>query len=205
MSDDHIVKRMSELNGILENLLLLNFTIFPDPLEKEDKPIEEQITEFIGLLAETEKALDAFGKWIRTRQKAYEYIKTFFKFLRAAISEKGDLKSRMKLIVIPLLKDISHNIDVEKKLGSKLKEVFPKIRKVAEGHDTTLKRMSTYREIIGYDSRECISEVETLLKAMVDGRLKEADNLLETIKARYEKLRENSEKSFAKGEGITPK
>ncbi|MFX0097289.1 MAG: hypothetical protein ACFE7E_05970 [Candidatus Hodarchaeota archaeon] len=203
MSDGHIIEKISELNGILKDLLLMNFTMFPDPLEKEDKPVEEKITEFIGSLAETEKALDTFGKWIKTRQKAYEYIKTFFKFLRAAISEKGDIESRMRLIIIPLLKDISHNIDIEKKLGSELKEVFPKIRKVAEGHDTTLKRISTYHEIIGYDSRECISEVESFFKAIVNGRFKEASNLLEKIKARCEKLRENVEKSCGKGEEIT--
>jgi len=195
MSDGHIIKRISELNGILKDLLLLNFTMFPDPLKNEDKPVEEQITELIGSLAKTEKALDAFGKWIRTRQKAYEYIKTFFRFLHAAISEKGDIESRIKLMVIPLLKDISHNIDVEKKLGLELEDVFPTIKKVAEGHDTTLKRMSTYREIIGYDSRECISEVETFFKAMIDGQFKEADNLLEMIKARHQKLREKVKES----------
>ena len=67
MSDGHIVKRISEINGILKNLLLFNFTAFPDPLKKEDKPVEEHIDELIGSLAETEKALHTFGKWIRTR------------------------------------------------------------------------------------------------------------------------------------------
>ena len=202
MSKDLIMERLSEFTKLIKEGTSLISLGIPDTIKPESPIIEIRIEHFIETLSEALRALRTLEKWIQARREVYSYAKSVLEVFYKTIESKEDLRSKLRLFVLPRFEYTLSAIEEDKKISSKIGETLSVINRVTEGHDSALQRIDAILELIGYDSRKHKSEVDRFLRAIIDEEFEDADTLLDKMKSNLEKLKRKLERVSRAREAI---
>ncbi|MFX0096521.1 MAG: hypothetical protein ACFE7E_02040 [Candidatus Hodarchaeota archaeon] len=189
MSKDLILARLSEFTKLIkEGTSLISLSI-PDTIGLESPIMELGIERSIKSLSEALNALKALEKWIEARREVYYYAKSVLEIFFKTVESKEDLRSKLRLFVLPRFEYTLSAIEEDKRISSRMGESLSVIKRVTEGHDSSLQRIEAILEFIGYDSRKHKSEIDRFLKAIINEEFEDADTFLEKMRANLERLK----------------
>lgn len=189
LSKDLILARLSELTKLIkEGTSLISLNI-PNTIESESPIMEIGIERSIKALSEALNALKALEKWIQARREVCYYAKSVLEIFYKTVESKEDLRSKLRLFVLPRFEYTLSALEEDKKISSRMGDSLSLIKRVTEGHDSAVQRIEAILELIGYDSRKHKSEVDKFLKAIIEEEFEDADAFLERMRANLEKLK----------------
>lgn len=170
------------------------FLNFPDPIKSESPIMEIRLDQFIKTFSEALVALKALEKWIQARKEVCCYAKSVLEVLYKTLESKEDLKSKLRLFVLPRFEYTLSAMEQDRELTSEMEKNLSVINKVTEGCRSSLDRTEAILELIGYNSRKHNSEVNKFLRAIIDEEFDNADALLEKLRTNFERLKRKLER-----------
>lgn len=189
---DGVNKRISEFIEIFNSALTLISERFSKQLIPKGRTRATRLANFIKVMGETERALDKFGRWIKANKEMAHCMKAFLETLNKSAYEQDEFIPRVRLFVMPLFKDIMKALDTSQKFASEIGGLLPTVRKIAEGHRSTVKSMAELLDFVGYNSSTHSSDVEDFFEAVTSNNHSKAEALLAKIGRNHEILRQKS-------------
>lgn len=201
---DSVARRISEFIEIFNSALTLISHSFPKQLIPLGKTRDSRLANFIKAMDETEGALDKFGRWIKANKEMAHCMKGFLESLSKSAYDKDEFMPRVKLFVIPIFKDIMKALDTSRNFASEIGDLLPTVKKIAEGHSSTVRSMKELLEFVGYNSSKHSSDVEDFFEAVTSNKRDRAEELLKKIGENYERLKQKANKSPGFSQDLGP-
>lgn len=194
MSKESIMERLSEFTKLIKDGASFISLSIPDPIKSKSPIIEIRLDQFIKTFSEALVALKTLEKWIQARREVYRCAKSVLEVLYKTVESKEDLKSKLRLFILPRFEYVLSAMEEDRKISSEMDKPLSIITKVTEGHDSALDRIEAILELIDYNSRKHNSEVNKFLRAIINEEFEDADALLENLRTNFEKLKRKLER-----------